>query len=193
MTDLDNQTPLDSEAVSTQPPADPTGQNIPVYTRPWLLRGLNGLIVFCFFLPFCNVTCNGLSVLPITGVQLAFGGNVGGDDAFASASSFNIFALIALITAIISLGLFFMNAYKMRIFNIILGSLGALSLLALYIQLKLTNLSQYGRNNTDSDSLLGTSTIVSLNFTASFMLTLLLFGTITTLSYLLYRDKQDLA
>ena len=109
--------------------------------------------VLLFVLPFVEIRCNGITVAQNTGIGLAFGtdykleGNTQAmQDQFNStreekksgpakdSGKMHVFALVALILGVVGVAKSFSNI-RSGIINTVVGALGALSLIALMIQL----------------------------------------------------------
>ena len=91
---------------------------------------LFGVILFCFFLPFIDVTCNGLKAASVTGFQMVTGATVEKQKVEAEP-----LAILVFVAAIAGLGLSFLKRRNATIAAATSGAVGLIFMLLLKFKL----------------------------------------------------------
>lgn len=162
-----------------------------------------GLLLF--LMPFVEIKCNGMSLHQITGLQLAVGFKTGTDwdmkngqrevgenydyKAKTEKRSNNKFALIALLLGITGLVLSYSNARKGGMGGMITGTVAAISLVLLFIDIKGKVKKSLGSIN-DGDNGMEESLDIRVEFTVGFYLALLAFIAASYFSYRRWRAND---
>jgi len=155
------------------------------------------IIIFCFFLPFVNITCGGQSVMSLTGIQLITGAevkpqgmfdqkNFPEDPAGQNKDKLNVdenidsqpMALLAIIMAAAALGLSFVRKKIMALISMIASILGAAFLLLLKAKL-------------DSDTPAEAQMVIQVEYQFAYWLALLLFAVGAVLQWFNFRESED--
>ncbi len=154
------------------------------------------IIIFCFFLPFVNLTCSGQTVMSLTGIQLITGaeykpqGMLGQQGMFEDqsgqsgqlASNQNVdsqpMALFALVIAVLGLALSFVRKKLMAIVCLVLSVLGAVCLLLLKASL-------------DSDASMQGQGVVQIEYQFGYWFTFLLFIIGAVLQWFNFKEPSE--
>lgn len=135
---------------------------------------LFGLIIFCFFLPFVNLSCSGQTIMSLTGFQLMTGAEVEAGDMFGGfdmseqekTESENVdpqpMAILAFIMALVGLGLSFIGKKASAITTAVISVLGFLFLILLKV-------------NMDGDVDLSGQYIITLDYQFGYWFSMILF------------------
>jgi len=157
------------------------------------LPALFGVIIFCFLLPFVNLTCSGQTVMTLTGFQLITGAEVDQSGLFNQPGMFDQqgmqdqqsenqsvdaqpLALFALFAAILSLAVSFIRKKTTAFICMIISALGCIFLLLLKI-------------NMDSDAAANGEGIVQLEYQFGYWFSFLLFILGAVLHWTVFREK----
>ncbi len=152
------------------------------------------IIIFCFFLPFVNITCGGQKVISLTGIQLVTGSEIKPNGMFNQKdmpedmtgqskdklkTDQNVdpqpMALLALIMATFALGLSFVKNKIMTLISMIASVLGAAFLLLL-------------KANLDSDAPAEAQIVIDIEYQFAYWLALLMFIAGAVLQWFNYRE-----
>jgi hypothetical protein len=153
------------------------------------------IIIFCFFLPFVNLTCSGQTVMTLTGIQLItgaeykpldqkemFGEDQSGQQTRQLTSSQNIdaqpMALFALVAAILALAISFIKKKIPALICMIISVLGAISLLLL-------------KGNLDGDATMQGQGIVQIEYQLGYWLAFLLFIIGAVLQWFNFKETDN--
>lgn len=157
-------------------------------TKRKLSLAIFGLIFICFFLPFANVSCEGHRVATLTGMQLVTGATIKqpelpsmfGEKSQAEAEKVERepLAILALLSAVVGLGLSFLKGRTSLIASAITGVVGLIFLLLL--KTKLSN-----------DILREGQGVLHLEYGIGFWLTFLLFISAALWNSLLFLQRSE--
>ena len=155
------------------------------------------IVIFCFFLPFVNITCGGQKIVSLTGIQLVTGSEIKPQGMFNQKDSpediigknkdmlktnENVdpqpMALLALIMAAAALGLSFVRKKIMALISMIASVLGAAFMLLL-------------KANLDSDLPSEAQMVIDAEFQIWYWLALIMFIAGAVLQWLNFRDEGD--
>lgn len=155
------------------------------------------MVIFCFFLPFVNITCGGQKIVSLTGIQLVTGSEIKPQGMFNQKDSpediigknkdmlktnENVdpqpMALLALIMAAAALGLSFVRKKIMALISMIASVLGAAFMLLL-------------KANLDSDLPSEAQMVIDAEFQIWYWLALIMFIAGAVLQWLNFRDEGD--
>ena len=155
------------------------------------------IVIFCFFLPFVNITCGGQKIISLTGIQLITGAEVKPDGMFDEKNILkdptgenkdklkmdrNVdsqpMALLALIMACTALGLSFVRKKIFALIGMISSILGAVFLLLLKTSLD-------GNLPTEAQM------VIDAEFQIWYWLALIMFIAGAVLQWLNFRDEGD--
>lgn len=155
------------------------------------------IIIFCFFLPFVNITCGGQQIMTLTGLQLITGAEVKPEGMFdqkdtpedpsaQNKDKLNVdenidsqpMALLALLMAVIALALSFIQKKMMALISMIVSILGAAFLLLLKASL-------------DSSTPAEAQVVVQVEYQFAYWLALLLFAVGAVLQWFNFRESED--
>lgn len=157
-------------------------------TLKTLSPALFGLIIFCFFLPFVNLSCSGQTIMSLTGFQLITGADVDpGNGLFDGMPEQDVqkdekvnsqpMAILAFLTALAGLGLSFIKKKVTAITNAVLSALGFLFMILLKI-------------NMDGVVDLGGQYIITFDYQFGYWFTLLLFIAGAVLFWKIYKEPE---
>jgi hypothetical protein len=125
-----------------------------------------GIVLFCFFLPWVNVSCGGQKVAAVSGIQLVTGTTVAEPQAFGPTTKRKLpgepLAVLILLSACAGFALSFIKDKKGAISTAVTGVIGIIFLLLL-------------RSKIDNELLREGLGMLELDYRAGFYLTLLLF------------------
>lgn len=126
-----------------------------------------GLIAFMFLMPFINISCSGMVIFPLSGMDLAVGTTIETKEPFSGKIKTHKveaepFALFALGAAVFGLLLGFVKAKPARIVNAVSGGAGAVFLLLL-------------KNKIDKAVMKEGGGMISVNYEAGFWIAMVLF------------------
>jgi hypothetical protein len=157
------------------------------------------IVIFCFFLPFVNITCGGQKVVSLTGIQLVTGSEIKPSGMFNQKdmpedmlsenkdklkTDENVdpqpMALLALIMAAAALGLSFVRKKIFALISMIASILGAAFLLLL-------------KANLDSDAPAEAQMVIDIEYQFAYWLALLMFIAGAVLQWLNFRDDGESA
>jgi hypothetical protein len=150
------------------------------------------IIIFCFFLPFVNLSCGGQTVMSLTGFQLITGteykpaGMFGQDDMFNQKSEKqNVdaqpLALLAMLAAVLGLILSFLKLKSTALFCAVVSVLGCLFLLLLKV-------------NLDNDAAMsgqGMQGVIQLDYQFGYWLAFLLFILAAIVHWLIFKEPKS--
>lgn len=155
------------------------------------------IIIFCFFLPFVNITCGGQTVMSLTGIQLITGAEYKPQGMFDQKDmpedmemqkndklnvdqniDFQPMALLALIMAAGSLGLSFVKKKIMALMSMIASILGAAFLLLLKV-------------NLDGDASTEAQVVIQIEYQFAYWFALLLFVIGAVLQWFNFKDADE--
>jgi len=148
---------------------------------------LFGLIIFCFFLPFVNLSCSGQTIMSLTGFQLMTGAEVDAGDMFGGldmpqeekTKNENVdpqpMAMLAFIMAAGGLGLSFIRKKASAITTAVLSVLGFLFLILLKV-------------NMDGDVDLSGQYIITLDYQFGYWFSMLLFIAGAVIGWKMYTE-----
>jgi len=140
------------------------------------------LALICFFLPFVEMSCQGQKILTLTGIQLATGTTIAQPAAFGQAQTRRVSgepsAVVALLSAIVGLGLSFLKNGKAPIGPAIAGGLGLVTLLLL-------------KSKMDGDILREGGGMIQVEYAVGFWTTFILYASALALNaFLLMQTKR---
>ncbi len=158
-----------------------------------LSPALYGVIVFCFVLPFVNLTCSGQTVMSLTGFQLITGADLD-KNMFNSQGMFNQqgmqeepsskesveaqpMALFAFLSALVALAISFVKRKATALICMLVSVLGALFLLFLKISM-------------DSDVSTSGQGIVQLEYQFGYWFSFLLFIAGAVIQWMIYKEPD---
>lgn len=147
------------------------------------------LIIFCFVLPFVNLSCGGQTIVSLTGFQLMTGADIDASNMFDGLSNGNVdmgteenkkvdaqpFAFLAFAMALVGLVLGFIKVKAIAITNVIISALGFIFLILLKI-------------NLDGDAELSGQNIITLDYQIGYWGAVLLFLGGAVLYFLIFRE-----
>jgi hypothetical protein len=156
------------------------------------------IIIFCFFLPFVNITCGGQSVMSLTGIQLITGAeykpqgmfdqkDLAEDSAWQEKDKLSVeqrnidfqpMALLALLMAVIALALSFIRKKMTVVICMVVSVLGAVFLLLLKASL-------------DSDTPSEAQLIIEIEYQFWYWFALLLFIAGAVLEWFNFRETDE--
>jgi hypothetical protein len=144
---------------------------------------LFGLVLFCFFLPFMDISCGGEKVVTLTGIQLVTGTSIEQEDAFGNTKREKIerepLVIVVLLAAIAGLGLSFIKTGKSAIFPAISGGIGFCLLLIF-------------KTKVDQEVLKEGEGFIRVGYVIGFWLMLLLLLSATGLNtFVFYKRKKE--
>ncbi|HSP87157.1 MAG TPA: hypothetical protein VLN45_03435 [Ignavibacteriaceae bacterium] len=153
-----------------------------------------GIIIFCFFLPFVNLTCSGQTVMKLTGFQLITGADMDQSSFLNQEGMFNQgmqdqpaenqgveaqpLALFALLAAVLGLLVSFVRKKTTAFVCVIIGAAGAIFLLLLKFSL-------------DGDASLKGEGVVQLDYQFGYWFSVLLFIASAVLNWLMFKEKPQ--
>jgi hypothetical protein len=158
-----------------------------------------GIIIFCFLLPFVNITCSGQTVMSLTGFQLITGAEVDQSGMFNQQNMFNQqgmqnettesqsvdsqpLALFALLAAILGFALSFIKKKPIALLCMIVSVLGCIFLILLKV-------------NLDSDASSGGQGIgegiVQLEYQFGYWFSVLLFILGAVLHWFIFKEPEQ--
>jgi hypothetical protein len=163
------------------------------------------LAILLFLLPFAEIRCNGTAVANNTGLGIATGGewkevvsksifgnrfqnNPSSNESKVQKQDPNNFAIAALALGVIGVLIAFLTPKGGGRFNLIVGALAAVSLLAMLIDLRSKAKSDNSIKSSDLDFNAGVS--ITVDGTGWFYFTIILFILGGVFSYLQGKDKQ---
>ncbi len=140
---------------------------------------LFGVIIFCFLLPFVNITCGGQTVMSLTGFQLITGGeldqeNMQNQQVGSQSIEAQPLAHLALLAAVLALAISFIRPFVC----IIISALGGIFLLLLKFSL-------------DGDASLKGEGVVQLEYQFGYWFSFLLFILGAVLQWAMFKEKPQ--
>ncbi|OGU74716.1 MAG: hypothetical protein A2V93_05030 [Ignavibacteria bacterium RBG_16_34_14] len=157
------------------------------------------IIIFCFFLPFVNLTCSGQTVMTMTGIQLITGaeykpqgmldqqgmfenqsGQQSGQPTTDQSIDSQPMALFALVAAVLALALSFVRKKLIAIICMIASVFGAVCLLLL-------------KGSLDSDASMQGQGVVQIEYQFGFWFSFLLFVIGAVLQWVIFKEKPQSA
>lgn len=153
-----------------------------------LSPALFGLIIFCFFLPFVNLSCSGQTIMSLTGFQLITGADVDpGNGLFDGMQEQDVkkdekvnsqpMAILAFLAALAGLGLSFIKKKVTAITNAVISVLGFLFLILLKI-------------NMDGEVDLSGQYVITLDYQFGYWFTLLLFIAGAVIFWKIFKEPE---
>jgi len=155
------------------------------------------IIIFCFFLPFVNITCGGQTVMSLTGIQLITGAEYKPQGIFDEKEitqepagqkkdkldveqniGFQPMALLALLMAVAALALSFIRKKIMAVICMIVSILGAVFLLLLKASL-------------DSDTPAEAQVVIQIEYQFWYWFAVLLFIIGAVLQWFNFREPEE--
>ena len=155
------------------------------------------IIIFCFFLPFVNITCGGQTMVSLTGIQLITGAEYKPHGMFDQKDmpaepaeqkkdklnaeqniDFQPMALLALIMAVIALALSFLRNKAMALISMIVSIMGAAFLLLL-------------KANLDSDASTESQAVIQVEYQFWYWFALILFIIGAVLQWFNFRESDE--
>lgn len=153
-----------------------------------LSPALYGLIIFCFVLPFVNLTCSGQTVVSLTGFQLITGTELEpnmfnqqnmfeepGQTTSKESIDAQPMALFAFLAALLGLALSFVKKKATALFCMIISAFGVIFMLILKISM-------------DGDASSSGQGIVQLEYQFGFWFTFLLFIAGAVLQWMIFKE-----
>jgi len=146
---------------------------------------LYALIIFCFLLPFFNLSCSGQKVMSLTGFQMVTGTQYEQQNMFGGGQTKKIeaepLAIFALIASIIGLVISLTKIKNVNLFSIIISIAGAVFLFLL-------------KNKLDNDIITQGQGMITIEYGFGFWFALLLFIASAVIQGLFYnQDKKTSA
>jgi len=153
------------------------------------------VIIFCFFLPFADLTCSGQTVMTLTGIQLITGAEYehqgmfnqpGMQDQQSGNQSMNQnieaqpLALFALLAAILGLAISFVRKKATALICLVVSALGCIFLLLL-------------KANLDSDASMSGEGMVQIEYKFGYWFSFLLFILGAVLQWVIFKEKHKSA
>jgi hypothetical protein len=142
---------------------------------------LYALIIFCFLLPFFNLSCSGQKVMSLTGLQMVTGTHYEQQNMFGGGRTKKIeaepLAIFALLAAIIGLVIGFMKMKNINLFSVIISIVGALFLFLL-------------KNKLDNDVIAQGQGMIKIEYEFGYWFSLLLFIAAAIIQGLIYNQEK---
>ena len=149
--------------------------------------GFYGVIILCFFLPFVNLSCSGQKIMSLSGFQLITGSEVKSDGMFGDLSNQGEtkeknevdpqpLALLALVAALVGLGLSFVKKKMIALTNVVISALGFIFLILLKI-------------NLDGDVELSGQNVITLDYQLGYWLAVLLFVGSAVIQWFVFKEE----
>ncbi|MFO7446466.1 MAG: hypothetical protein R6W90_08870 [Ignavibacteriaceae bacterium] len=146
------------------------------------------IIIFCFVLPFINITCSGQEIMSVTGIQLITGTDYEPGEKFIEEGMFDNnyqtdgidsqpMAILALLAAIAALVLSFNRSKIAALFCMVVSVLGAFFLLLLKI-------------NLDSETAGSGEVMVKINYLFAYWFSLLVFVAGAITEWMIYKEMD---
>ena len=140
------------------------------------------LIIFCFLLPFLNLSCGGQRVMSLTGLQIVMGTEYEQQSAFGGNSKTTKIkaeplAILAFIVAIAGLLISLIKIKKISLISVILSSAGAVFLYLL-------------KNKLDNDVITQGQGMISIEYEFGYWFALLIFVGGAIIQGLIYNQEK---
>jgi len=144
-----------------------------------------GIIILLFFLPFVNLSCSGQTIMSLSGFQLITGSEYKADSMFGQTTEGEVkenkeiksqpLALLALVAAVIALGISFFRKRFIALVNIIISVLGVVFLLLLKFSM-------------DGDAELSGQNMITLDYQFAYWLCIILFIAAAVVQWKIFAD-----
>ena len=144
-----------------------------------------GIIILLFFLPFVNLSCSGQTIMSLSGFQLITGSEYKADNMFGQTTEGEVkenkeiksqpLALLALVAAVIALGISFFRKRFIALVNIVISVLGVVFLFLLKFSL-------------DGDAELSGQNMITLDYQFAYWLCIILFIAAAVVQWKIFAD-----
>ena len=144
-----------------------------------------GIIILLFFLPFVNLSCSGQTIMSLSGFQLITGSEYKANSMFGETTEGEVkenkeiesqpLALLALLAAVVALGISFFKKRIIALTNIVISVLGVVFLLLL-------------KFNMDSDAELSGQNMITLDYQFAYWLCIILFIAAAVVQWKIFSD-----
>lgn len=140
------------------------------------------LIIFCFLLPFFNLSCNGQKVMNVTGLQIITGDEYKQQNMFGGTTktikiNSEPLAIFAFLAAIVGLVVGFLKIKYLSLFNVIISVVGAVLLFML-------------KNKIDNDVISEGNGMIEIGYGFGYWASLLLFMVSAVIQGLIYNQGK---